>query len=51
MLHTNLTAITYLITDHDLDRLLDRDRFADRGFLLDRLIVTVTVPKPISLPP
>ena len=31
MVHINLIAITYLITDHDFDRLLDRDRLADGG--------------------
>ena len=30
VVHTNLIAITYLIADHDIDRLLDRDRLADR---------------------
>ena len=30
MVHTNLIAITYLITDHDIDRLLDSDCLADR---------------------
>ena len=30
VLQTNLIATTYLITDHDLDHLPDRDHFADR---------------------
>ena len=35
-------AITDLITGHDLDRFLDRDCLADRGFLFGRLIANVT---------
>ena len=31
VVHNILIAITYLTTDHDLDRLLDRGRLADHG--------------------
>ena len=51
VVHTNLRVITYLIVDRDLDRLLDRDCLADRGFLLDRLIANVTFPMPITPSP
>ena len=38
----NLIAITYPTTDNDLEHLADRDRLADRGLFLDRLIASVT---------
>ena len=47
VLHTNRITITYLIPSYYLYRIRflsppDRDRLADRGCLLDRLITNVT---------
>ena len=51
VVHTNLIAITYLIADHDVYRLLDRDRLDDSGYVLNRLIAGVIFPMPITPSP
>ena len=51
MVHTSLIVMTYLIADHDIDLFLDRDRLADRGFILDRLIAKAIDPMKITPSP
>ena len=51
LFNNNLIASTCIFAVHDIDHLLYRDHFVDRGSTLHRLIANVTFPMPITTSP